>query len=62
MFRVQNKLNCIFLEFILLKNKKKMIKPENYKRIKVKLVKCQNEDPRVINEKCMCQNGRKGIS
>ena len=39
-----------------------MIKPENYKRIKVKLVKCQNKDPRVINEKCMCQNGRKVIS
>ena len=61
MFRVQNKLNFIFPEFILLKNKK-MIKPGNYKRIKVKLVKCQNDDPNVINEKCMCQNGRKVIS
>ena len=30
-----------------------MIKPGNYKIIKVKLVKCQNEDPKVINEKCM---------
>ena len=39
-----------------------MIKPGNYKRIKVKLVKCQNEDPRVINKKCMCQNGRRVIS
>ena len=37
-----------------------MIKLENYKRIKVKLVKCQNEDRRFINEKCMCQNGKKG--
>ena len=27
-----------------------MIKLGNYKRIKVKLVKCQNEDPRFINE------------
>ena len=39
-----------------------MIKLGNYKRIKVKLVKCQNEDPWVINEKCMCQNGRRAIS
>ena len=39
-----------------------MIELKNYKRIKVKLVKCQNEDPRVINEKCMCQNGRRVIS
>ena len=61
MFRVYNKLNYIFLEFILLKNKK-MIKPTNYKRIKVELVKCQNEGPSVINEKCMCQNGRRVIS
>ena len=45
----------------MVKNKK-MIKPGNYKRIKVKLVKCQNKDPRVINEKCMCQNGRRVIS
>ena len=45
----------------MLKNKKKMIKPENYTRIKVKLVKCQNEDPRVINKKCMCQNGKNVI-
>ena len=36
-----------------------MIKLGNYKRIKVKLVKFQNEDPRVINEKCICQNGRR---
>ena len=33
-----------------MKEQKKMIKAENYIRIKVKLVKCQNEDPRVINE------------
>ena len=33
-----------------MKEQKKMIKLGNYKRIKVKLVKCQNEDPRVINE------------
>ena len=39
-----------------------MIKLGNYKRIKVKMVKCQNEDPRVINEKYMCQNGRRVIS
>ena len=61
MFRVQNKLNWIFPEFILLNNKK-MIKHGNYKIIKVKLVKCQNEDPMVTNEKCMCQNGRRVIS
>ena len=39
-----------------------MIKPGNYKRIKVKLVKCQNKDPMVIYEKCMCQNGRRVLS
>ena len=33
-----------------MKEQKKMIKPGNYTRIKVKLVKCQNEDLRVINE------------
>ena len=54
-------LNCIFPKIILLKNKK-MIKLGNYKRIKVKLVKCQNEDSRVINEKCMCQNRKRVIS
>ena len=33
-----------------------MIKPENYTRDKVNLVKMSNEDSRVINEKCKCQN------
>ena len=33
-----------------------MIKPRNYTRDKVNLVKISNEDPRVINEKCKCQN------
>ena len=50
-----------FSEIYIVKEQK-MIKPGNYKRIKVKLVKCQNEDLRVINEKCMCQNGRRVIS
>ena len=34
-----------------------MIKPKKYKRIKVKLVKCQNKDPRVISKKCICRVG-----
>ena len=46
----------------MVKEQKNMIKPENYKIIKVKLVKCQNEDPMVINEKCTCQDGRRVIS
>ena len=33
-----------------MKEQKKMIKPENYTRIKVKLVKGQNKDPMIINE------------
>ena len=33
-----------------MKEQKNNDKPGNYTRIKVKLVKCQNEDPRVINE------------
>ena len=39
-----------------------MINPGNYTRIKVKLVNCQNEDQRVINKKCMSQNGKRVIS
>ena len=33
-----------------------MIKPGKYIRDKFNLVKISNEDPRVINEKCKCQN------
>ena len=38
-----------------------MIKLENYTRIKVKLVKCHNEDPMAVNGKCICQNVKNGI-
>ena len=38
-----------FSEIILLRTKKKK-KPKINTRVKVKLVKCQNEDPNVINE------------
>ena len=54
MFRVQNKLNCIFLAFKLLKMKND--KTLKLYKSQINLVKMSNEDPRVINEKCKCQN------
>ena len=58
-----------FSKNYIAKNKRNMIKPGINTRVKVKLVKCQNEDPKAIKEeeympKCKCNKlnvNREGV-